>query len=112
MVNDETAWGKIEIAFRPLAAVGSIGGIPTRLLGFVAYLTIAGFVGYFLLLRRALRELDPSGAIPERVQAAFDALAEGVLIVDERETILLANSAFAGRSTGRPSPYLAPMPVI
>jgi PAS domain S-box-containing protein len=41
-----------------------------------------------------LRELDPSRAIPERVKEAFDTLAEGVLIMDEREYVLLANDTF------------------
>ena len=48
-----------------------------------------------------MRELDPSKVIPGRVQAAFDVLKEGVLILDEKEHIVLANTAFAemvGRS--------------
>jgi PAS domain-containing protein len=58
-----------------------------------------GFIGgrvrrYYVFLRRALRELDPGRAIPERVKAAFDTLAEGELIMDERGYVLLANNAF------------------
>ena len=72
-----------------------ITGLPTALAGFIAFLSILGFAGYYFILRRALRELDPSGVIPERVQVAFDSLAEGVMILDERESVLLANCSFA-----------------
>jgi diguanylate cyclase (GGDEF)-like protein/PAS domain S-box-containing protein len=65
------------------------------LLGFTA---LAGFFGYGFILRRALRELDPGRAIPERVKTAFDTLAEGVLIIDEKEFVLLSNDAFANIS--------------
>ncbi|MDH3390073.1 MAG: GGDEF domain-containing protein, partial [Gammaproteobacteria bacterium] len=43
---------------------------------------------------RTLRQLDPSAVIPDRVNAAFDTLSEGVIIIDEDEQILLANKAF------------------
>jgi len=56
---------------------------------------LAGFAVYFLFLRRALRELDPSSVVPEHVRSAFNALAEGVIIIDEEERIVLANQQFA-----------------
>jgi len=46
---------------------------------------------------RTLRQLDPSAVIPERVNAAFDALSEGLMIIDEDEQILLSNKAFTDR---------------
>ncbi len=46
---------------------------------------------------RTLRQLDPSAVIPERVNAAFDTLSEGVMIVDEDEQILLTNKAFSDK---------------
>ena len=57
----------------------------------------AGFVGYMLYMRRTLRLLDPSAVIPPRVQAAFDVMSEGVLLLDRTERIVLANSSFAQR---------------
>ncbi|MBT8443892.1 MAG: diguanylate cyclase [Gammaproteobacteria bacterium] len=87
-------WGAVEISFAPLGGgtlLERVRGSPLSLFAFIA---LAGFGGYFMLLRRALRELDPSGVIPERVKAAFDALAEGVLIMDEDERIVLVNAAF------------------
>jgi diguanylate cyclase (GGDEF)-like protein len=86
--------GKIEIAFRPLATGPNMLGLSRTMMGFIGFIVVAGFPGFYFILTRALRELDPSRAIPERVKAAFDTLAEGVLIMDEREFILLANDAF------------------
>jgi diguanylate cyclase (GGDEF)-like protein/PAS domain S-box-containing protein len=93
LFNGDAPAGKIEIVFRPMAA-DNIFGMPSSMMGFVGFVGLTGFAGYFLILKRALWELDPSRAIPERVKAAFDTLAEGVLIMDEREFVLLANNAF------------------
>ncbi len=91
----ERRWGTVEISFAKLGTSGSlldrVRNSPFSLFAFIA---LAGFGAYFMLMRRALRELDPSGVIPERVKAAFDALAEGVLIMDEQERIVLVNGAF------------------
>jgi len=95
LFNGDAIWGKVEIAFRPLHSSKQFAGIPTALAGFIAFLGLMGFAGYYFVLRRALRELDPSRVIPDRVQAAFDTLAEGVIILDEREMVLLANNSFA-----------------
>jgi diguanylate cyclase (GGDEF)-like protein/PAS domain S-box-containing protein len=94
LLNGDIPAGKIEILFRPMASGTNIFGLPQTMIGFVGFIGIAGFAGYFLILKRALWELDPSHAFPERVKEAFDTLAEGVLILDERERVLLANEAF------------------
>ncbi len=92
--NAETAEGRIEIAFRPLTTATNFLGLSKAIIGLICFIIVTGFPGFFFILKRALRELDPGRAIPERVKAAFDTLAEGVLIMDEREFIILANDAF------------------
>ncbi|MDJ0927011.1 MAG: diguanylate cyclase [Gammaproteobacteria bacterium] len=88
-------WGTVEISFEPLSGeAGMLGAAKNSLLGLVGFVALAGFLGYFVFLRRALRELDPTNVIPERVKVAFDSLAEGVLIMDEDERIVMANEAF------------------
>jgi len=57
--------------------------------GFLGFIGGAEFGGYYFFLRRALRELDPGRAIPERVKAAFDTLAEGELIRTKEGTSFL-----------------------
>jgi len=54
-------------------------------------------VTYLLFMRRTLRELDPTAVVPARVKYALDALAEGVILVDEQGEIVLANTVFASQ---------------
>jgi diguanylate cyclase (GGDEF)-like protein len=70
----------------------------------IAFLVIA-----YLFLKQNLTYLDPGSAIPDRVRMAYDALSEGVLIVDPARRVILANQAFrslhpeaAGALTGKP----------
>ena len=46
-------------------------------------------------MKRTLRHLDPAAVIPDRVKTALDVLAEGVVLVNEKSEIVLANRAFA-----------------
>lgn len=93
--NGKSDWGRIEIAYRPVASGYHAFGFSQKMIALLCFMIGAGFLGYYFILKRSLRELDPGRVIPERVQAAFDALAEGVLIMDENERLLLANKAFA-----------------
>ena len=56
---------------------------------------VAGFVAYMFYMKRLLRHLDPTAVIPPRVQATLDVMSEGVLLLDQNERIVLANSTFA-----------------
>ena len=72
--QDGAAWGHVELRFEPLRPAGWIGHLQDpslRLSGFVFALCCVLFLGY---LRRMLRELDPSRAVPQRVRAAYDTL--------------------------------------
>ena len=88
--------GSIELAFAEPEATKRILGMPADMLLFLIFLMSLGFIGYFVLLRRTLRQLDPGRVIPERVQKAFDTLSEGVIIVDEKQRMLLINKSFMG----------------
>lgn len=88
-------WGQIEVRFAPpennyFAAWKYRNAGPALML----FVGLIGIFAYRLFMKRALKELDPSAAIPERVRNAFNALAEGVLIIDENRNIVLANAAF------------------
>lgn len=88
-------WATVEISFAPLWVNNIQTGFKNSYLSLIVFVGLAGFVGYFMLMKRTLRELDPSAVVPGRVRAAFDVLKEGVLIVDEKEQIVLANESFA-----------------
>ena len=93
-------WGGLELRFADLRGDGPI------LLRSHPVITLAGFVfalgllAYFFYMKRTLRQLDPSAVIPERVRAALNTFAEGILILDENEQIVLANTSF-GEKIGR-----------
>lgn len=88
-------WGVLELRFTPNSGDGWYAFVFDSRLQAVAFLLVSCFVGFYFYLGRVLRQLDPSRAIPERVRAAFDTLAAGVLVLDSEGFILLANEAFA-----------------
>ncbi len=90
-------WATVEISFAPLWVNNITTGFKNSYLSLILFVGCAGFAGYFLLIKRTLRELDPSAVVPGRVRAAFDVLKEGVMILDEKELVVLANNAFAER---------------
>lgn len=87
-------WGIVELRFRPLQKF-TLEQWRDSPFAIFAFFGLVGFFIYYLFLRRALRELDPSSVVPEHVRSAFNALAEGVIIIDEDERIVLANTEFA-----------------
>lgn len=95
--SGDKAWGALELSFAPPRS-GWLGWLKESGYGLTIFLAIAGLAASYLVLRRALRELDPRGTIPGRVKSAFDALTEGVLVLDERGQIVLANAAFTHRA--------------
>ena len=90
-------WGSVEVRFTSVWGHSWLGFLINSSIGLFIYMAVAGFLLYSLLLRRSLRELNPSRVIPERVRAAFDVLAEGVLILDDKARIVLANTSIARR---------------
>ncbi len=91
LFNGTQPWGRVEMTFRDIDPAATWTGIPQAILLLIAYMAVSGFCGVYFLLRRALRSLNPGKVVPGRVQSAFDTLAEGVAIIDEKERILLAN---------------------
>lgn len=82
-----------EMAFKPLEPERhSFLNLPTFPM-LVVFVSISGFIGFWFYIRRALKHLDPSAVVPARVRNALNILAEGVLILDRREQIVLANNS-------------------
>ncbi len=108
-IHDTTGrWGTLEVRFVDL------DGFMTRLFAggslaaIIAFMALAGTAVYWLFLKRALHELDPSAVVPDRVRVALDVLTEGLVILDRDEHIVLVNHAFeeklglaAAKLTGR-----------
>lgn len=89
-------WATVEIRYAPLWADDQVFGLNRSFLLLLLFVGLGSLVCYFFILKRTLRVLDPTAVIPERVQSAFDVLQEGVLILDDKEHIIMANASFAG----------------
>ncbi len=87
-------WARIEIRYKSLNITSEFFGFQINdfmlLTGFVG---LMGYIFYGLFLRRTLKQLDPKSVIPDRVRNAMNALSEGVLILDKKEKIMLANQS-------------------
>ncbi|MFK7915471.1 MAG: EAL domain-containing protein [Pseudomonadales bacterium] len=96
--QDNRRWGEVRLQF---AASDDWAlrylGFPTKSLQFIGFIGVASLLTFFLFMKKVLSELNPTKVVPQRVNAAFDVLAEGVVIVDESERIVLANRSFADR---------------
>ena len=88
-------WATVEIRFAPLWADNLASGFTNSFVGLLMFVGLSGFICYFFIIKRTLRELDPTAVIPERVQKAFDVLQEGMLILDKKEQIVMTNRSFA-----------------
>ncbi|NIR31415.1 MAG: diguanylate cyclase [Gammaproteobacteria bacterium] len=104
--NGARRWGTVELSFEPVDSGRFLGSFKGSFFWLIVYMTVLGFLGYFFFMRRTLRELDPATVIPPRVKAALDALVEGVVLLDEKEQIVLVNDAFAEHVDETPSSIL------
>jgi len=94
LLNGGERWGSFEMSYVP-DEHGSVYRTLTHPLWVTLLFVVSiGTLAYWVYLRRALVYLDPSAVIPERVQVAFNVMAEGVVVLDRAGRVLLANSAF------------------
>ncbi len=89
-------WGTVNVEFAGLSG-GLLEMLKGSIAGLLLFVAVTSFSGYIFILRKTLHVLDPKAVVPERVRSAFNALAEGVLILDDKEQIMMANDAFANR---------------
>jgi diguanylate cyclase (GGDEF)-like protein len=87
-------WGSFEIAFRAEEGNPVWRWLTQPLVLTMLFISGAGSLIFGLYMRRALQHLDPASVIPDRVQGAFDALAEGVVVLDTKGRVMMANKAF------------------
>lgn len=99
ILQGDQRWGTVELSFQPLLGQNLLEQIRNSFWGMLIFIAILGYLSYAFLLKRALKELDPSSVIPPRVRSAFDTLTEGILILDEQGRIVLSNRSF-GEKTG------------
>jgi diguanylate cyclase (GGDEF)-like protein/PAS domain S-box-containing protein len=88
------AWGDVTLRFVSVPALSPQLWLSQPIVQLLLVLGTAGFVLCYAYLRRAMQYLNPSASVPDRVRKTFDALAEGLVIVDQQSRIVLANRGF------------------
>ncbi|MEQ9407095.1 MAG: ATP-binding protein [Fuerstiella sp.] len=88
-------WGNVELRFAPAVKDEALGFLQHPWMLLTVFVSALSGVLFYIYLRKMLKHLDPSKAVPKRVRAALDSLAEGLLVLDRQERIVLANQAFA-----------------
>jgi len=91
----EDKWGQLELRFGESGQGSWLGFKRYPMIALIVFMGVLCYVGYYFYLGKVLRQLDPSRAIPGRVRSALDTLAGGLLVLDHKEQIVLANRAFA-----------------
>ena len=89
-------WGQVELRFEPVSAPGVLGWLQDPRVQLIALLSVCAFGLFYLYLGKMLEHLDPTQAVPPHVRSALDTLAEGLVIIDAKRRIVLANQAIAG----------------
>ncbi|HHD63197.1 MAG TPA: PAS domain-containing protein, partial [Desulfobulbaceae bacterium] len=93
--NGRTKWGELELRFVPLRQPGILGLVQSPMVRMILFVGVGSFVVFYFYLGKVLSILDPAKAVPARVRTALDTMAEGLLVLDHKEQIVLANQAFA-----------------
>lgn len=91
----KTHWGDLEVVFKPISKTWLFGLVDRSWAQSLLLVAAVNVILFGVLLWKVLYELDPSRAAPSRVRAAFDALSEGLLVLDSQGKIAMANLAFS-----------------
>ncbi|MDB5911521.1 MAG: arcB 7 [Ramlibacter sp.] len=103
-------WGHLEMRFDPVVEPGIRGLLQNPLVLLLAFCAVGCFMGFYVYLSRVLRHLDPSTAVPSRVRSALDSLTEGLLVVDQKASVVLANEALT-RLLGKTNEQMMGTPI-
>lgn len=93
-------WGQVELRFEELMPQTWYGRFLEPVFILIGVISFSSFLFFYLYLGKMLKQLDPSQAVPDRVRSAFDTMAEGLLVLDGRENVVLANYAFSKLTNG------------
>lgn len=86
--DENRLWGEVRVVFAPLANRWR----EMLWLGFVALCSLGAFTAF---LSRALVQLDPGRAVPGRVDSAMNLFSAGVIVLDAKLRIVMANQSAA-----------------
>ena len=104
--SGEKQWGAVYVEFKSLYSSGIFSFLTDSIFGILLFMTLGCFIGFMFILKKSLAILDPKSVMPERVCTAFNTLSEGVMILDNKEQIIMANTAFAEKVNQDPDELL------
>ena len=93
LTADQDVWGYVELRFQEPPILTQLAN--SEVVPLIAFTGTLCFIVFYAYLSRMLKHLDPSRAIPPRVRSALDTMAEGLLVLDRKQHIVLANQALA-----------------
>jgi diguanylate cyclase (GGDEF)-like protein/PAS domain S-box-containing protein len=93
-------WGNLEVTWCPVSESEAAPLFAWPTVAIVAYCGILGLGAYYVYLQLAVQQLNPGRIVPGHVREALNTQAEGLLIVDDKGRIVMANDAFS-RVSGR-----------
>ena len=97
--NQGAQWADLEIVYAEADAQTILVELWARpVTKIILTMAVLGFIANLFYMKRILKHLDPSQVIPTRVQTALDVMADGVLLIDAEERIVLANGAFCEKT--------------
>ncbi len=91
-------WGSLEVAFGPLVEQGWWPWLGHYRRSWPALLVFCGLINglsIYWYLRPTMMQRGSSQTVPGRIRAALDTLANGLVVLDAENYIVLANKAFA-----------------
>ena len=91
--SGQQKWGQLELRFVSANSFWGMEFGQSQVIPLVVFLVGVSFIAFYFYLGKMLKHLDPSRAIPPRVRAALDTMAEGLMVVDLKGNIVLANSS-------------------
>jgi PAS domain S-box-containing protein len=89
-------WGQVEFSFSQVAGLGLTEILLNTEIRLALFISLASLLGIMFVLRRVFRYLVRSTVVPDRFKSLLDTLAEGVLVLDPDERIVIVNHSFCG----------------
>ncbi|MGB6041743.1 MAG: response regulator [Pirellulales bacterium] len=93
--SGEQKWGQLELRFIDISDASWFSILQLPVAPLIVFMGAGSLLVFYFYLGKMLQHLDPSRAIPTRVRSALDTMAEGLLVIDLKGRIVLANESFA-----------------
>lgn len=88
ILENDREWGEVRVVFTPSEHW-------YQDLLWLLFVCVVSVIAFWVFFTKVLLQLDPSRAIPGRVDSAFNLFSEGVVILDNEQHIIMANASAA-----------------